>query len=500
MNDKKKLGQFFTDPYIAEFMTKLTVNNKTKTFLDPAVGPGIFVEKAHIINEKMEITSYEIDKKMITKYKNNISFDSILKNEDYLYSESMKYDSIVCNPPYNKFQEIDDRKELIPMFEKKYGIKMSGYSNYCMYFLIKSLNELNENGKCTYIIPYEFMNAGYGEQIKKYILENKMLKKIIKFDSQMKLFDDAMTTSCILYFENKKQESINFIEIRSMDDFDNICKDKYEDINNIKYDYSELNYKEKWSKYFKKNNSEFRNLIKFNEYAKVKRGIATGNNNFFNLNKTIIDKYLLSDNVCIPCVTKSPDIQKLIMTKEYFDELVSKDKKMYVFDGRNKKSNNDDKYIVYGEDMGVNKSYLNSHRDPWYGIEDKEPAPMWISVFSRDKLKIIRNEIMIKNLTTFHGIYPTNNNEEDINIFFCYLQTPIAQKILRMNKREYGEGLDKFEPNDLNNAMILNLDVISKEDKKDILNIYNLCKNGELLDIDNLNSIFMKYIDVGEVV
>lgn len=499
MNDKKKLGQFFTDPNIADFMVKLALTDKTKNFLDPAVGPGIFVTKAYENKKDINITSYEVDSKMITKYKKNISFNTILNNEDYLYAESSRFDAIVCNPPYNKFQEIDDRKELIPLFEKKYGIQLSGYSNYCMYFLIKSMNELNKNGRCVYIIPYEFMNAGYGEEIKKYFLKTRMLKEIIKFDSNLKLFNDAMTTSCILLFENKPQDSVNFIEVKSLDDFDNICKNKYENVNNILYNYEELDYKEKWSKYYKKNSQVFKNLIKFNEYAKVKRGIATGNNNYFNLNKSMIKDNHLSNDVCIPCVTKSPDIQNMIMTEDYFKELVAKDKKMYVFDGRNQKTSNDKKYIIYGEEIGVNKSYLNSHREPWYGIEDKEPAPIWISVFSRDKLKIVRNEIKLRNLTTFHGIYPNNIDDDDINIFFCYLQTPIAQKILRMNKREYGEGLDKFEPNDLNNAMILNPTVLSEQDKKIILSIYNECKDTNKLDIERLNEIFTKYINIGEM-
>ena len=213
----------------------------------------------------------------------------------------------------------------------------------------------------------------------------------------------------------------------------------------------------------------------------------------------MIKKHKLSDEVCIPCITKSPDIKKIIMTQEYYDELVSQDKKMYVFDGRKAISINDKNYIMYGEEQKVNKSYLNSHRVPWYGIEDKAAAPIWISVFSRDRLKIIRNEIMIKNLTTFHGIYPNDNNEENINIFFCYLQTPIAQKILRLNKREYGEGLDKFEPNDLNNAMILDINKIKDEDRKKVLDIYLACKANNILDVEGLNTIFSQYIDLEDV-
>lgn len=495
MDNKKKYGQFFTDPIIARFMTRIAISNNDKSFLDPAVGPGVFVKFANELNGSLKIDTYEIDKKMVQVYNKNIDFNTNIMNEDFLYSELKKYDTIVCNPPYNKFQEIPDRKVLIKMFEEKFGLKMSGYTNYCMYFLIKCLNSLNKNGKCVFIIPYEFMNCGYGEVIKEYLLKTKMLKTLIKFNNDLKLFSDAMTTSCIMVFENNFQEKINFIEVFCMDELDMILNEKLDLLKSFTYNYEELLPKEKWSSYFKSQTSNYKNLITFKEVAQVKRGIATGNNKYFTLSKLDILKTGLSDNVCIPCISKSPDVNELIMTDGYFNKLVDANKKMFLFDGRNKMSEKDLLYINYGEDIGVNKSYLNSHRFPWYGIEDKHPAPIWISVFSRNKLKVVRNEIMIKNLTTFHGIYLNEKYKEYTNILFCYLQTPIAQNILRMNKREYGEGLDKFEPNDINNANILDLLAINSDDIKEIEKIYMECKNTNILDIELLNSIFLKYIE-----
>lgn len=495
MNNKKKYGQYFTNPIIADFMVDLGFNKGMKSFLDPAVGPGIFVEYINKKDMNINIDAYEIDPKMITEFKKNIKFDVNLLNCDYLYSDEKKYDLIVCNPPYNKFQEIPDRIELIKMFEKKYNIKLSGYTNYCIYFLIKSLNSLKKNGKAVFIIPYEFMNTGYGEKIKQYILDNKMLKTLIKFNNNLKIFDDAMTTSCIMLFENKIHDEVNFIEINNLEELDSVLHNDLNLEGAFKYDYANINSKKKWSTYFKENTKNYSCLVEFKKIAKVKRGIATGNNKYFSLNKTDIKKYRLSDNVCIRCVTKTPDIKELIMTEEYFNKLVLDDKKVFVFDGRKKTTSDDEKYIKYGEKIGANESYLNRHRNPWYGLEDKLPAPIWISVFSRDKIKIIRNEILINNLTNFHGIYMNDDYIEYANILFCYLLTPIAQRLLYSNKREYGEGLDKFEPNDINNSMILDFKLISEEDKSLIEKIYSNYKKNKVINIVELNELFSKYIE-----
>lgn len=486
-DNKKKLGQFFTDPQIADFMAKLVIDSNTTNVLDPAAGAGAFGEAVHKINDNIKLYSYEIDDKVIKELKEKCSFEYELKHEDYLYAGiDLKYDSIICNPPYYKFQEIKDRKELIEAFKKRYRIALSGYTNYCIYFLIKSLNELNNKGKCCYIIPYEFLNCRYGENVKKYFLEKKYLKTIYKFDNTLKLFDGATTTSCILYFEKEEHQQINFISIT---DVEELKTGKFKNI--IIYNYKELDPKEKWINYYKSGNEihHYKNLVRLSKIGKVKRGIATGNNKYFSLNKAKIKDLNLSKEVCIPCVTKSPDVKTLKFTKDDFDKLYNENKNVYIFDGTKAATQEDRNYIKYGEEMKYHESYLTSHRCPWYAVEEKDISPILISVFSRNKLKIIRNEAKVKNLTAFHSLFIIDKSLE--NLYFCYLITPIAQEILFLNKREYGEGLDKFEPNDLNNCYVFDVNIMSDHDKNEVLNIYDHLDDTK---IEQLNAIFTKYI------
>ena len=153
------------------------------------------------------------------------------------------------------------------------------------------------------------------------------------------------------------------------------------------------------------------------------------------------------------------------------------------------------KYIKHGEEEGVNKKYLPAGRTPWYSMEQKKPAPIWVSSACRDKIKFVRNIMGIKALTTFHSIYVREEYEKYTDLIFCYFLTPIAQTILRENRKKLGNGLEKFQPNDLNSALMLDVTLITPEDCERIMDIYHsLTTTITDAELDMLNGIFLKYL------
>ncbi|MFM7788281.1 MAG: hypothetical protein ACKO90_09025, partial [Microcystis panniformis] len=55
------------------------------------------------------------------------------------------------------------------------------------------------------------------------------------------------------------------------------------------------------------------------------------------------------------------------------------------------------------------------------------------------------NNLLI-NFTCFHSFYPNQFGQQFINKLFVYLLSDIGQEIIKINKRSYGDELDKFEP------------------------------------------------------
>ena len=493
---RKKFAQFFTPFPIADAMAKwLLGNDQLKDVLEPAFGLGVFSRA--ILNHKKEINikGFEVDETIFNnakQYFQDIENVNLLL-QDYMYNDwKNKYDGIICNPPYFKFHDYDN-KNILKEIETNLKCKLNGFTNLYTLFLLKSIHQLSKNGRCAYIIPSEFLNSDYGKLVKAYLIKSKTLRHIIVIDFEENVFDDALTTASIILCANDNlTDKVQFSNIQSLQDLSKIDEiiNKYPNLSETEqtYSFTELNPEIKWKAYYQKQNSiKFKNLVPFSTYAKVVRGIATGSNEYFTFNLSKAKEFNIDEQYLLPCICSAKDAKTSFFTKQDFEELKKSDKSIFLFNALNPNDKNINSYIQKGEEEEINKRFLTASRTPWYSLENRKPAPIWVSVFNRSGLRFIRNEANISNLTSYHCIYPKQTSlfsEINIDLLFAYLLTDTAKQIFDDNSRQYGNGLQKFEPNDLNKGMMLDLGSLDKQTSNEILKLY---KEYKCLILDNKN-------------
>ena len=503
LEHRKKFAQFFTPYSIAELMIKWLLGNENlQTVLEPAFGLGVFSRALLSQKNDIQIKGFEIDNLIFEKAKQEFSGTEKLNLllQDYMFNDwHNKYDGIICNPPYFKFHDYDN-KNILKEVETKLKCKLNGFTNLYTLFLLKSIHQLKPNGRCAYIIPSEFLNSDYGKLVKTYLLKTDTLRHIIVIDFEENVFDDALTTASIILCANdNKTDKIQFTNIHSISELSIIEKliADYPILSETSktYSFSELNPEIKWKAYYQSQNGyKFENVVPFSTYAKVVRGIATGANDYFTFNLSKAKKYNIDEQFLLPCVCRSADVQGNLFTKSDFEELKNRDKNVFLINIINAKSENVAKYLIKGEQEKINKKFLTASRNPWYSLEKRPPAPIWVSVFNRTGLRFVRNEAGVSNLTTFHCVYPQKNifSNVSIDLLFAYLLTDTARQIFDDNSREYGNGLQKFEPNDLNKGKILDLRKLPSNSKRKIENLYRENINNDKLFVDEINKIFVE--------
>jgi len=312
LEHRKKFAQFFTPYSIADLMIKWLLGNENlQTVLEPAFGLGVFSRALLSKKNDIQIKGFEIDNLIFEKAKKEFSGTEKLNLllEDYMYNDwNNKYDGIICNPPYFKFHDYDN-KNILKEIESKLKCKLNGFTNLYTLFLLKSIYQLKPNGRCAYIIPSEFLNSDYGKLVKTHLLKIGTLRHIIVFDFEENVFDDALTTASIILCANdNKTNKVQFTNIQSIKDLDiveNLIENYpiFSETSKI-YSFSELNPEIKWKAYYQQQNGhKYKNLVSFSTYAKVVRGIATGANDYFTFNLSKAKKYNIDENFCcLACV------------------------------------------------------------------------------------------------------------------------------------------------------------------------------------------------------
>ena len=250
---RKKFGQFFTHPSVARFMVRWVSSSGIGHVFDPAFGLGAFYAQTPD-SYKNSFAAMELDPEIIRFWRKSSGDQKVDINQgDYLHTWGIKNKNIVCNPPYMRFQKFLNRDAVLQEFQEHLGVKLSGYTNTASAFLIKSLSELEQGGRLAYIMPLEFLNTGYGTQVKKQLLEKKHLFGIISFDCEKEIFPDATTSVGIILFDrSKKHSSVNFYSFGNLE-----ILDRFSDADPIsEVSQNNIDPTKKWLPFFQNNDFE----------------------------------------------------------------------------------------------------------------------------------------------------------------------------------------------------------------------------------------------------
>lgn len=463
LEHRKRFAQFFTPEAIADFMARWVLGGRKKAdVLEPAFGLGAFSRSLFKQNPKVRVVGYEADATIYNYAAENVAqagSDVLLYNEDYLRASwEDKYDGIICNPPYLKFHDYDNAS-LVPLVNEQLGIRLNGFTNLYTLFLLKSISQLRDGGRMAYIVPSEFLNSDYGVEVKRALLRSGVLRHVVVVDFTQCAFDDALTTACILLCH--KDGSLSEVRFSHVSDVGQL-QASLADYSTWAAD--QLKPETKWKQYYEgARSADYRHLVPFSTFAKVSRGIATGANDYFTFRESKKELYGIPERCLMRCVCHSTDVHGLFFTDDDFQRLSHSDKVVYLFNGRaDREDEHVREYISLGEETGADKRYLTASRKPWYAIENRKPSPIWVSVFNRKGLRFVRNIAGVSNLTTFHCVYDAG--VVDIDVLFGYLVTNVAKEIFMDNSRQYGNGLVKFEPNDLNKGKAVDLRLLTEEE------------------------------------
>lgn len=149
--------------------------------LEPAAGNGAFFSKIpHCV-------AVEIDPRHCLPEMINADFFDM--------PDSTKFDTIIGNPPYVRYQDIPDstkNKFTADIFDKR--------SNLYLFFIEKCLRHLNKNGEIIFITPRDFLKATSSKKLNALLYNSGTITDIIDLGDQ-NIFGSHTPNCCIWRFE-----------------------------------------------------------------------------------------------------------------------------------------------------------------------------------------------------------------------------------------------------------------------------------------------------------
>ncbi|MFH1826180.1 MAG: N-6 DNA methylase, partial [bacterium] len=190
--EKSQNGSYYTPQAIVNDITE-EYKHKNGNILDPCCGTGQFLLAMSKYTKKPEnLYGLDIDKiavriariNILIAYKDikfvpNIFQVNTLLHEHInpLFAKTIElpltFDLIITNPPwgthYNK-EVTENLKQIYPQIKSNESFS---------YFLVKSINSLDNNGDLSFILPESILNVKNHSDIRKFILQNTCLKRIV---------------------------------------------------------------------------------------------------------------------------------------------------------------------------------------------------------------------------------------------------------------------------------------------------------------------------------
>ncbi|MFH1934266.1 MAG: N-6 DNA methylase [Pseudomonadota bacterium] len=199
------------------------------------------------------------------------------------------FDVVIANPPYvgqkgNKevFQILKKHLCWTNFYERKQDLYY--------YFIAQGIKILNNNAILSYIIPPYFTTAAAGKNLRKYIIENSNIYKILNLSEDIKVFESASINNLVLFLNKYNKDKKIIIEEpqKNIDAFlMNLIKYK------SKFSTQELNSNE-WYLFKDSNTFEIsaKNTIPLGIISTISPGIQTGCDKVSNSH---IESYNLKD-------------------------------------------------------------------------------------------------------------------------------------------------------------------------------------------------------------
>jgi len=503
---RSTLGQFRTPQAIGRLMRSWATSGGD-TVLDPGIGSATLSSPGFpgwVLSSDPDQV-YGIDRSPLSRLMGTVSLTLVgqehtTQTADFLTvapeQVSETIDSIVCNPPYVRYNELptEYRSALNEQAERQTDYVIPGKTPLHGYFLYHAGAYLSPGNRMAVVVPHHFLHRQYGATLKRYLLDRFHIHALALYDPRNEsLFDTADTTALLLFLEATSQDephgTTRFIHIEEVGNTEwhhelDAGTPGIRDWGRVIHvDQSELQPDENWIRQFNPLTVDTTNLTTLSEITDVTRGISTGDNSFFCLSQHEVEKYGIDEQYLQPLIRTVSKVTGY----EFHD-----------CDWRNHRKAGREAWLLYLDDLddvpqdlgeaketrgtwGVTNTsqgepdqfragvyaYLHANvpditskklqnRSPWYRVDRRDSPQIIIQTLSRNGFNAILNDSSALILNNGNGIYPdASMTQDEVKALAAFLNSTVADELLRYHAATRASGAYRITSGSLGDVAVV---------------------------------------------
>jgi adenine-specific DNA-methyltransferase len=450
--NRRRLGTFFTPPAVVEFMLDLAeeVLPAPAAVIDPGAGVGAFSLAAKRRWPDAEVTAVDLNLVTLGLLAARPAAQLRVVLDNYLeWAVRGNLPAAprlwIGNPPYTRHQELSAEVKKVAQTSASKLVK-SGLAGLSAYFLAATVRAMSPGDALCFLLPGSWIDTRYGRPMREMLrAQEQRLVRFEGFSSADEVFPGTRVTAMVVLIGPERSgEAQPWTTSNIRMEATGIGRTRP-----VSRDRSAAGVGALGGWLWPRSHPAASDTVELGTVARVRRGVATGANEWFLLTQSQRDK--LPSGLTVRAVRRLRGV-----VADHFDlgshgALAQAGERCWLLRVENEAERQSDTavstWLAAAEKAGVSERYLASHREPWYRLEPVDPPSLMLSPMGKQRMRVVINEAGAVPSNALYGLY-----FEDPGVAHAvghWLAGEVGQVALFEHARAYGAGLFKLEPKDV---------------------------------------------------
>ncbi|HUS58002.1 MAG TPA: N-6 DNA methylase [Planctomycetota bacterium] len=403
-NTRRLLGQHFTPEPLVRLVCSLGIRHASDRVLDPACGDGAFlrgaVERLASLGASAhdgQIAGFEIDPAHAATAA-GIRGVHVTAADFFSQNPSPCFDSIVGNFPFVRQEFLVEQRNRIAgivcgewAFEFPAVLRLSGRADLYLYFFLHALRFLREGGRMAVISGNSWLHAPYGGVLRELFLEKLRLEMVLESRSDVWFAHTTANAVITVLQKTSPSQSVAFVQLPALSAACPATDDPLPRGSQVRQvPAAALRAEQNWScrlrapgVYFSILELAGERLTEMSNAARIARGITTGLNRFFIIEREKAAAFGIEQEFLRPVVASLKNVKSLVLRPEHAGHCL-------VCVNRPRERLRGTRVLAYIEEF-ERSGALPAHspslagRGDWFCLALKPPADLVILRFRRER-------------------------------------------------------------------------------------------------------------------